>query len=317
MALRRRRAIWDVVIIGAGFAGLTAAWQTSRRGLSVAVFEEQPACGGQVSTVNTLDDWPATGETSGVELASTLAERLHTEGVAFFHEAVTAVTPGARKDGDKPLVLVQGATEERQLRARRVILASGAKLRTLGVPGEEKLRGKGVSQCAHCDGGFFKGQDVAVIGSGDAAMQEALVLTEMCKTVHVVVRGNLKARRAFSERVDSKTNVKWVWDSEVEEVLGGDAVTGLRLRNVKSGAKSELACAGAFPFVGVTPNGAYLPASVKRDAAGCVITDAQCRTSDAALFAIGALRSGYAGDLVNAVGEAGIAAAVVAAETRI
>ena len=317
MALRRRRDIWDVVIVGGGLAGLTAAWQTSRRGLSVAVFEEQPACGGQVSTVNTLDDWPAIGETSGVELASSLAERLHTEGVAFFHEAVTAVTPGAKKDGDQPLVLVQGTAEDRSLRARRVILAAGARLKSLGVPGEEKLRGRGVSQCAHCDGGFFKGQDVVVVGGGDAAMQEALVLTEMCKTVHVVVRGGLRARRAFSERVDSKTNVRFVWDSEVEAITGEDSVTSVRLRNVKTGEKTEIACAGVFPFVGVQPNSGFLPASVKRDAQGCVITDEQCRSSEPALFAIGALRAGYAGDLVNAVGEAGIAAAVVTSEVRI
>jgi len=309
MALRRRRDIWDVIIIGAGMAGLTAAWHASRRGLSVAVFEAQPACGGQVATVNELDDWPATGDVSGVELASSLVERIHIEGVGLFHESVSSVV----KAGE----LWQVSAEKSTLRGKRLIAASGARLRTLGVPGEEKLRGMGVSQCAHCDGGFFKGQDVAVIGGGDAALQEAIVLTAMCRTVHIIVRSELRARRSYVDKAYGKTNVKFIWDADVEEIIGDKAVTGLKLRGRKDGKAGELAVTGVFPFVGVEPNNAFLPATVKRDETGRVITDAHFRSNDPTLFAVGALRSGYAGDLVSAAGEAAAAVQQVAAEVGI
>lgn len=309
MALRRRRDIWDAVVIGGGIAGLTAAWHASRRGLSVALFEAQPGCGGQVGTVNVIDDWPAAGTASGVELAAALVEKLHIEMVEMFFERVTNVKQG----GDVLLVEAEG----RRLRARRIIAAAGARLKTLGVPGEEALRGKGVSQCADCDGGFFRDQDVVVVGGGDAALQEAIVLAELCRSVSIVVRSRLRARRAYVERATGKTNVHFIWDSTVDAVLGDGAVTGVRLRNLKDGKLAEVTCSGVFPFVGVEPNTAFLPPSVRRDEAGRVITDERCRSSEPALFAIGALRSGYGGDLVSAAGEAALAVAVTAADLRI
>lgn len=309
MALRRRRDIWDVIVIGGGIAGLTAAWHASRRGLSVALFEAQPACGGQVGTVNELDDWPATGEVSGVELAASIVERIGVEGAGIYYEGVTSL----EKAGE----FWQAKGEKSTLRGKRVVAASGARLRVLGVPGEEKLRGMGVSQCAHCDGGFFKGQDVAVIGGGDAALQEAIVLTEMCRTVHIVVRGDLKARRTYVDKAYGKTNVKFIWDTEIDEILGDKGVTGLKLRSRKDGKAGELAVSGVFPFVGVEPNNAFLPSSVKRDATGRVITDEHFRASDPTLYAVGALRSGYAGDLVSASGEAAAAVQKIAAEVGI
>ena len=309
MALRRRRDIWDVIIIGGGIAGLTAAWHASRRGLSVALLEAQPACGGQVSTLNELDDWPSTAAVSGVELASSLVERIGIEGVGLFYESVSSV----KKEGELWIV----AGEKSLLRGRRIVAASGARLRTLGVPGEEDLRGMGVSQCAHCDGGFFKGQDVAVIGSGDAAMQEAIVLTEMCRTVYVIVRGDMHARRTFIDRTVGKTNVKFVWNTEVTAISGKNAVASLSLRNRKDGATSELAVSGVFPFVGVEPNNAFLPASIKRDAAGRVLTGEGFRSSEPTLYAIGALRAGYGGDLVSAAGEAAQVASHISDEVGI
>ena len=309
MAVRRRRDIWDVIVIGGGIAGLTAAWHASRRGLSVAIFETQPGCGGQVATVNTLDDWPATGPVSGVELAAALAERLHIEGVGIFYESVVSVL----EKGD----LRQVVGERNTLRGKRIIAAAGARLKTLGVPGEEDLRGKGVSQCARCDGGFFKDQDVVVVGGGDAALQEAIVLTEYCRTVNIVVRSGLRARRAYVDRADGKTNVKFIWDQTVAAVNGKDGVTGVQLRNMKDGKLTDLACSGVFAFVGVEPNTGFLADAVKRDGSGRVVTDAQCRTSDPSIFAIGALRSGYGGDLVSAAGEAALAIATAAEELRI
>jgi thioredoxin reductase (NADPH) len=307
MSLRRRRDIWDVVVVGGGIGGLTAAWYCARRGLPTALLEGEGILGGQVATVNTLDDWPAMGEVSGVELANSMREKLGNNSVELSYEAVTTI-----RSSQPGLLLVN--TEKRTLRTRRVIAAAGAKLRALAAPGAERLRGKGVSQCAHCDGYFFKAQDVAVVGAGDSALQEALVLAPVARSVTIVVRSQLRAKRAYVERAAQAANVKFVWDSEVDEVLGNGTVTGVRLRNVQSGATSELACTGVFPFIGVEPNSGFLPPTIRRDDSGRVITDERMRTADPAIFAIGALRSGFSGELTGAVGEAAIAAATIASD---
>lgn len=306
MTLRRRRDVWDLALIGGGIAGLTAAWHAMRRGLSVVLFEPAPGYGGQIATVNRLDDWPATAPVSGVELAASLASQLRPEVVEPVQEKVSAV----RVEGE--LLRIDSASHS--ARSRRVIAASGAALRTLGVPGEEALRGKGVSQCADCDGGFFRGQDVVVVGGGDSALQEALILAELCRSVTIVARSRLKARAAYVERAAGKTNVRFVWDCEIEAVLGDAGVTGVRLRNAKSGARSELPCAGVFPFVGVAVDTSYLPRRVERTDEGRVLTDSLMRATLPGVFAVGAVRAGYGGDLVNATGDAALAVGMVADE---
>ncbi|RPI46137.1 MAG: NAD(P)/FAD-dependent oxidoreductase [Betaproteobacteria bacterium] len=309
MTSRRRHDIWDVAIVGGGIAGLTAAWHATRRGLAVCLFEPQPGYGGQVSTVNALDDWPATGPVSGVELAASLAGQLSPEVVELHNESVLAVRP---EDG-----WLRVASASHGIRARRVIAASGAQLRPLDVPGETALRGKGVSQCAHCDGGFFRGHDVVVVGGGDAALQEALVLAEQCASVTIVSRSRLKARAGYVERAAAKTNVRFVWDCEVDAVLGDAGVTGVRLRNVRTGESGELPCAGVFPFIGVIADASYLPEEVQRDAGGRVVTDADLHSSVPGIFAIGAARAGYGGDLVTAAGEAALAATIAARDLSV
>ncbi|HEX2825047.1 MAG TPA: FAD-dependent oxidoreductase [Burkholderiales bacterium] len=305
MSLRRRRDIWDVVVVGGGIGGLTAAWYTARHGLPTAVIEAEGLLGGQVATVNELDDWPSTREESGVELASAMRTKLEMNSVEIAHEPVIEV----KRDGELTLV----RTAERTFRTRRVVAASGAKLRELPAAGTDKFKGKGVSQCAHCDGYFFRNQDVVVVGGGDSALQEALVLAKLAKSVTIVVRSKLRAKRAYVERAASAANVTFVWDAEVDAVIGNGAVSGVRLRR-KTGEKSEIACSGVFPFIGVEPNTSYLPSSVRRDDGGRVITDERMRTGEPSIFAIGAVRSGFSGELTGAAGEAAIAAATIAAD---
>lgn len=306
MRLRRRRDIWDVVVVGGGIAGLTAALQAVRRGLTTALFESAPAHGGLVANVNQLDDWPAIAETSGVELAAALVAELREENVELYGERVVGVS----RDGK--LLRVQSDTHE--LRTRRVVVASGARLRALDVPGAAQLIGKGVSQCADCDGYFFRNQDVVVAGAGDGALHEALVLAGICRSVTLVVRSKVTARAAYVERAAGAANVRFVWDSEVSGVLGTDGVTGVAVRNVKSGALAELPCSGVFPFIGVAPQSAFLPSEVKRDAAGCVITDGDMRSSMPPIYAVGAARAGYSGALVAAAGEAAAAVKAIAGD---
>jgi len=304
MTLRRRHDIWDLAVVGGGIAGLTAAWHATRRGLAACLFEPQPGYGGQVATVNELNDWPATGPVSGVELAAALAGQLSPEVVDLYNEPVLSVAP----EGG----LLRVASVSHRVRAHRVIIASGARLRTLNVPGEEALRGKGVSQCAHCDGGFFRGQDVVVVGGGDAALQEALVLAQASRSVTIVARSRLKARAGYIERAASKTNIRFVWDCVVEAIRGDKGVTGVQLRNVRTQERTELACSGVFPFVGVAPETAFIPKDLRRDSSGRILTDAEFNSSLPGMAAIGAVRSGYGGDLVSAAGEAADAVAVAA-----
>ena len=306
MSLRRRRDIWDVVVVGGGIGGLTAAWYTSRRGLPTAVIEASGLLGGQVATVNALDDWPSTHDESGVELAGAMRTRLENNAVEIAHEPVVALERG------DALLLVKTAT--RAFRTRRLIAASGAALKPFSVRGADTLRGKGVSQCAHCDGYFFRNQDVVVVGGGDSALQEALVLAPLCRSVTIVVRSKLRAKQAYVERAAGAANVKFVWDCEVDEVLGNGTVSGVRLRNVKTARHSEVVCSGVFPFIGVEPNTDYLPPSVRRDDTGRVITDDRMRSAEPAVFAIGAVRSGFSGELTGAAGEAAIAAATIASD---
>ena len=306
MSLRRRRDIWDVVVVGGGIGGLTAAWYSARRGLPTAVLESEGMLGGQVATVNTLDDWPSTDEVSGVELAGAMRQKLENNAVEVSHEAVGEI----KRSQD--LLLVK--TEKRTLRTRRVIAASGARLRALDVPGADGLRGKGVSQCAHCDGYFFEGQDVVVVGGGDSALQEALVLAPLCRTVTIVVRSRLRAKQAYVDRAAGAANIKFAWNAEVDAVLGNGTVSGVRLRQGKNAERTEIPCSGVFPFIGVEPNTTFLPAAIRRDDGGRVITDERMRTAEPSIFAIGALRSGFSGELTGAAGEAAIAAATAAGD---
>jgi thioredoxin reductase (NADPH) len=302
----RPRDLLDVAIIGGGVAGLTAAVHATRRGLSAVLIERDVTMGGQVSTVNVLHDWP--GVASGVELAATLAQQARDAGARIACESATAIMPNEAH--------VDVATTASTWQAKRVLLATGARLKQLAVPGEATLRGKGVSQCAHCDGHFFRNEDVVVVGGGDAALQEALVLAAVCRSVTIVVQGAMRARRAYIDCAARLEHVQFLWESSVIEILGDETVMGVRVQTAGESTATEVACAGVFPFIGVTPNNECLPAAIQRDAQGAVLTDRDYRTNVPTIFAVGAVRSGYRGDLINAAGEAASAIGMVAEELQ-
>ena len=303
----RRHGRYDVLVIGGGVSGLTAAHHAARRGLSTALIEGEPLFGGQIATVEQLDGYPAVGALSGVDLAVDLVERCRALGVVFHQAAIESLTV----EGGGFVALAAG---ERH-RARAVVVASGARLRQLGAPGARELRGKGVSQCAWCDGHLYRGEDVAVIGGGDAAAQEALVLAGFCRKVYIVARSPLRAKQDYVTRLSRLGNVEFVWSSVVEEVLGGDVVEGVRLRGVRDGSLRELACSAVFPFIGSIPNSEFLPSDVTLED-GYVVTDAEYATSLPGVFAAGAVRRGYGGHLAEAVGEAVSAASAAARYLR-
>jgi thioredoxin reductase (NADPH) len=294
-ALRRKRG-FDVAVVGGGVAGLTAAWHAARHGLSTVLFEQAGVFGGQISTLGHLEDYPASDKMSGVDLATALVDTARQDGAVIVEQEALSLQRNGR------LYEVQLSSEP--IRARTVVIATGARLRKLAVPGALDFEGRGISQCATCDGPFFRGQDVIVVGGGDASLQEALTLAPSCKSVGVVVRSSLKARKALIDAATACANLRFIWDSEIEAVLGENGVSGVRLRHTKTGAVTDLPCFGLFPFIGTEPNTEFLGKLVSSSNTGHVMTNAQLQTSEAGIYAIGAVREGYSGALVSAAGDA-------------
>ena len=288
--------LYDVIVIGTGIAGLSAAKQCAQDGLSTAMMEAL-LFGGLVTNVNALD-----GEISGsgVDLAATMMQAARKLGA----ENIAATVTGVAKDGD-----AYGVTSDAGAhRARAVIIASGARLRRLGVPGEVELQDMGVSNCADCDGPFYQGQDVVVVGGGDSALQEALVLMEFAKTVHLVHRGeHFSAQQHLADKVAACANITVHWHTTVAAVLGDGAVSGVRVRDA-AGVEKEIPCTGFFAYIGLEPACEFAPAEIGRDAGGRLLTDAALQTAVPGVFAAGAVRSGCGGLLTHAVAD-GIAAA--------
>ncbi|MDE2597386.1 MAG: FAD-dependent oxidoreductase [Sphingomonadales bacterium] len=294
----------EVAVIGGGLAGLSAALHGARLGRLVTLFEGSGLYGGLVATVDEVDGLGVAGHHSGQAVAMHLLEQAKKQGVQVVEWPVVRVELGER---------IALTTEDgKTCHPEAVIVASGAGLRRLGVPGEEKFTGRGVSRCATCDGGFYRGRDVAVIGTGDAAVTEALVLAKTSRTVTMVCRSPIKAKPIYVDRLAARDNVRFAWDSEVVEVMGENSVAGLRLRNVRTGNESTLEVAGVFPFIGVEPNAAFLPPGLLNND-GTVRADASTASTDPRLFAAGAVREGYGGNVAQAMAE-GIAAAEAAAK---
>jgi thioredoxin reductase (NADPH) len=290
---------YDVIVVGSGITGLNAARELAHAGLRVANLEAS-LFGGLVINVNELEGEYAG---SGADLASTLMMEVGELGCATLSERAT----GVRREGGDLVV----STDAGQHWARAVVVASGATLRRLGVPGAQALEHKGVSQCADCDGPMYQGQDVVVVGGGDSALQEASVLARFCRTVHVVHRGEaFSARAHWVETLRSYPNVVVVPRAEVEAIEGVAGVEAVHLR-AHSGASRRLPCAGVFAYVGLEPASGWLPPEIGRDARGAVITDGSLETGLRNVFAAGAVRAAFGGTLTHAVADACAAAAAV------
>lgn len=290
----------DLIVIGTGIAGLAAARQALQNGLSTATIESQ-FFGGLVININELDSG---FEGSGSELAANMMMEIADLGA----ENITAVAAGIERDGDALVV----KSDQGSHRGRAVIIASGARLKRLGVPGEAELTDMGVSQCADCDGPMYKNKDVVVVGGGDSAVQEAIVLAGYTRHVHVVHRGpRFSARQHLADRLAGHANVTLHWKSRVEAVLGAQGVEGVRVRTQddqgNDAASRDIPCAGFFAYVGLEPVCDFVPPAVMRDTGGFLLTDAGLQTAIPRVLAAGAVRSGYGGLLTHAVAE-GVAA---------
>lgn len=272
-----------VLIIGAGPAGLTAALYTARANLRPLVLEG-PQPGGQLTITSDVENFPGFPEAkTGPELIDLLHRQTEGFGARFAYEAVQEI------DLSKRPFRVKSDTME--ILADTVIIASGASARWLELPSERALMGHGVSACATCDGFFFKGKEVIVVGGGDTALEEGLFLTRFCKLVTVVHRRDtLRASKILQDRALNHPNIRFIWDTVVDEILdpAQKKVTAARLRNVKTGELSEYPCEGVFVAVGHTPNTAFLRGQLETDAAGFLVCQGRTsHTSVPGVFAAG------------------------------
>jgi thioredoxin reductase (NADPH) len=272
----------DVVIIGSGPSGYTAALYAARARLSPLVFEGSVTSGGALMNTTDVENYPGFPDgILGPDLMDQLRKQAERFGAELVADDVTEVdlkaTPKQVKAGEDTYY------------ARTVIIASGSGYRELGVPGEKRLSGHGVSWCATCDGFFFREQDIAVIGGGDSAMEEATFLTRFARTVTIVHRRDtLRASKIMQDRAASNSKIKFAWDSEVAEVLGEDRVTGLRLVNLKTGDESTLEVSGMFVAIGHDPRSELVAGQLATDPEGYILVEhPSTRTAIDGVFAAG------------------------------
>jgi len=295
--------IRKIIIVGSGPAGLTAALYTARADLKPLVLEGlQP--GGQLTTTTEVENYPGFPEGSdGTELVQLMRKQAERFGTEFMFADVVSADFGATP---RKLTLSDGNV----LEAAAVIIATGASARYLGLPSEQKLIGRGVSGCATCDGAFYRGQEVAVVGGGDTAMEDALFLSRLCSKVTVIHRRDaLRASRIMGERAIANEKIDFLWDSVVDEVLDVERneVTGLRVKNVKTGELSELAVTGVFMAIGHDPNTAPFKGQVEMDEAGFIVAS-NTRTGVPGVFAAGDVQDRHYRQAVTAAGSGCMAA---------
>src|SRR6266571_812310 len=297
---------YDVIIVGAGPAGMCAAMYAGR-GLLKAVTLERGAPGGELLNTDLIEDYPGFESIKGWELAQQMAEHAKKFGAELVTDTVENIQRGA--DGVFDVRTAQGHT----YRAPAVILTAGGTPVKLGIPGEKEYAGKGVSYCAVCDGAFFKGEVLAVVGGGDAAVEEADYLTRYASKVYIVHRRRqLRASKILQERAFANPKIEMIWNKQVLEITGNDRGTDhLVLADTATGERSTLTIGGVFIFIGFKPNTGLVEGHVKHDASGYLVTDERMMTSLPGLFAAGDVRSQLTRQITTAVGDATTAAIAV------
>ena len=293
--------MYDVIIIGGGPAGLTAGLYNARARLNVLLLEKL-APGGQVLTTDWVENYPGFPEgVSGFELMDRMRSQAEKFGLAIQNKDVV----GLESQEDRKIVI----TGDERLQAKAVILACGATWKRLGIEGEALLIGKGVSYCATCDGPFYRDQEVAVIGGGDTAIEEAIFLTRFVSRVYLIHRRDtLRATKLLQERALSQEKIEFIWDTVPIKILGNTAVEGIELKNIKTGDITKKEVKGVFVFIGTIPNTDLVKGLVEFDKNHFIVTDNDMETSVPGVYAAGDIRSKLFRQISTAVGEGAAAA---------
>ena len=291
---------YDVLILGGGPAGLAAALYAKRAGVSVLVLERS-IYGGQVTNTPTVENYPGILNISGVDLAMALYEQVTGLGIEVRLEEPVSYQLDAPA---KAVATARGLYE-----AKAVIVANGVKRRTLGCPGEERLAGRGVSYCATCDGAFFQGAEVAIVGGGNTALEDALFLSNNCAAVHLIHRRDqFRGSSILAEAVKKRQNIHLHLNSVVEEITGEEKVAGARLRDVTTGEETRLELSGVFVAVGRAPDNAAFAGQLALDGAGYIQAGEDCRTNLAGVFAAGDTRTKEVRQIITAAADGAVAA---------
>ena len=292
---------FDVIVLGGGPAGYTAAMYTARAGLSTLVIEKLYA-GGQMTQTPNIENYPGIPQgIDGVLLGMNFQAGAQNAGVQTLYAEVTAVELRGK---EKILTTAQG-----DFIGRTVIIATGAGHKHLGLEREWELTGRGVTYCATCDGMFYRGKTVAVVGGGNSAASEALVLSRIAKKVYLIHRrDSLKASRSYHQPLQQAENVEFIWNSQVSQLLGEEKLSGVKLRNVVSGEERELALDGLFISVGRQPATELFRGQLELDESGYIVADESTRTSVPGVYAVGDVRTKEVRQIVTAAADGAVAA---------
>lgn len=288
--------VYDVIIIGSGPAGLTAAIYGQRAKLKVLVIEKQPMSGGQILNTYDVDNYPALPGIGGFELGMKFREHADKLGTEIVTENIQKIQLNTN-----PKRIV---TDKKEYETRTVILATGANHRTLNVPGEVELKGMGVSYCATCDGAFFKKKDVAVIGGGDVALEDALFLARGCNKVYLIHRRDeFRGAKILQKKVQETENIEIIWDTVVEQINGNGMVENISIYNKKKEERQQLPVNGVFIAVGTQPVTELFEGQIAMNEAGYILAGEDCRTDCDGVFAAGDIREKQLRQIVTAAAD--------------
>ena len=291
---------YDVIIIGGGPGGYTAALYAARANLSTLVLEKMSP-GGQMATTDIVENYPGFVEgINGLELGMQMQEGAERFGVKTKMAEVKSVD----LEANPKLVHTRKATFE----AKTVILATGAFPRELGLPNERELRGRGISYCATCDGAFYKGKTVVIVGGGNTAVADAIFLAKICEKVYLVHRRDeLRASKTYMDALEKAENIEFIWSSEVVEVKAEEFVTGVKVKSRKDDSIREVACDGVFVAIGNIPNTELIKGQVELDESGYVLADESTQTNIPGVYAVGDMRKKPLRQIVTAVADGAVA----------
>lgn len=297
--------MYDLIIIGSGPAGLSAAVYGKRAGLNLLVIEEKPMSGGQVLNTDAVDNYLGMPSINGFDMGMRFKEHADAAGAEYKTASVTSI----RDEGSvKAVVTADGTSYE----AKALILATGAEHAALGVPGEEAYKGTGVSYCATCDGAFFRKKDVAVVGGGDVAVEDAIYLARLCSKVYLIHRrDSLRAAKGLQDKLMACDNVEILWNRTVQEIYGANLLEGVKLSHVTDGTQEDLSVEGVFIAVGMHPNTEAFRDVVACDEQGYVMAGEDCVTKTPGIFAAGDIRTKQVRQIVTAVADGACAVASV------